>query len=58
MLSFLQNNGKNVFWLCVNIKNKNNKFVHWDKGNSDRRYFILEEDSSDANDQSYYGPFL
>ena len=33
----------------------NNYCVYLDERNSDRRYFIIEGDDSNANDQSYYG---
>ena len=44
---------------CLNfvLTSNNDYCVYLDEGNSDRRYFILEGDSSNANDQNYYGPF-
>ena len=44
---------------CTNLlMTSNDEYcVHIDEGFSDRRYFILEEDSSNANDQQYYNPF-
>ena len=44
---------------CSNyvLTSNNDYCVYLDEGNSDRRYFIIEGDNSNANDQSYYGPF-
>ena len=39
------------------LTSNNDYCVYLDEGNSDRRYFIIEGDNSNANDQSYYGPF-